>query len=55
MAAISKNACYRYLDDCNIVGGASSPDLTDCDRQMDRSCSSFVREDCTYPATEILR
>jgi hypothetical protein len=39
---------YRYLDSCEVIGGLSAPILDDCHVEIEDSCTSFKREECTY-------
>jgi hypothetical protein len=39
---------YRYLDSCEVIGGLAAPVLDICHVEIEDSCTSFKREDCTY-------
>ncbi|XP_023337312.1 uncharacterized protein LOC111708219 isoform X3 [Eurytemora carolleeae] len=43
---------YRFLDSCAVIGGTADPVLDECAGELENSCNSFVREDCTYKGEE---
>ena len=42
----------RFLESCAVIGGTADPVLDECAGELENSCNSFVREDCTYKGEE---
>merc|ERR1712180_363786 len=45
---------YRFLTSCNLIAGPVTPTIDECTGDEERSCDSFIRENCEYQGDKVL-